>query len=128
MNSDEAIPTISDAEWEVMKVLWDTPGLNAPEVHARLQDRRTWKIRTVQTLLGRLVQKGALGFEKNGREYLYHPLFDAETCRRAASNSFITRVFDGRLAPFLATFVESTELSAEEIDELKRLLDEGQEK
>jgi len=119
------LPQISDAEWVVMKVVWDKAPVTTSQVVDSLDDT-TWKPKTIHTLLSRLVRKGAVQFEKQGREHLFRPKVSAAECQRAASRSFLKRFFDGELAPFLARFVESEKLTREEIEELKRILDAKQ--
>ncbi len=68
------LPNISDAEWEVMNVVWDDGPLGAAEVAERLATSTDWTEATVKTLLGRLVKKGALTYEIDGRRYLYRAL------------------------------------------------------
>lgn len=125
MPKQPQIPQISDAEWTVMRVFWERNSATANEVVEALSQRSDWKPRTIQTLIRRLHQKGALTHEKSGREFIYRPAVDERACEQAASRSFLSRFFDGRLAPFLANFVESEQFSEEEIAELKRILDEG---
>lgn len=109
-----------------MKILWDSSPLSAGEILERLQaEDPSWHPKTAQTLIGRLVKKGALGFSGNGRAYLYHPLVDEQDCVDEESRSFLERVFGGSLKPMLAHFVESRKLSGKEIEELKRILDGG---
>ena len=119
------IPKISETEWEVMQVLWASSPLSAEYIIARLaaQDEG-WHPKTAKTLLNRLVKKNALGFEKEGRAYLYHPLVKEAECVKAASDSFLDRVFGGSLTPMIAHFVERKKMSPEQIRELKRLLNE----
>jgi BlaI family penicillinase repressor len=83
----------------------------------------TWKPKTIHTLLARLVKKSALGTSRPGREYLFKPLVAAEECQREESRSFLDRVFDGEMAPFLACFVRENKLSKAEVEELKRILE-----
>ena len=117
-------PQISEAEWTVMRVFWRIGEANTAKVVAELEGHTAWKPKTIQTLIRRLVQKGALGFEKNGREHIFRPIVDEKTCEHDASQSFLDRVFDGKLAPFLATFVESQDCSADELAELKQILED----
>lgn len=119
------LPRISDAEWRVMEVLWSRGEATANEVVRALEGEAPWKPKTVHTLLRRLVDKGALGHRKEGREFVFEPLVDAGECRLAESRSFLDKVFDGKVAPLLAAFVEREEMSAEEIAELKRILDDA---
>lgn len=107
-----------------MKVCWARAPISAQEIIAALTARDDWHPKTVKTLLNRLVKKGALGFEKDGRAYLYHPLVAEMDCVSAESGSFLERVFGGSLKPMLAHFIESHALAPEEIDELKKLLKE----
>ena len=117
------LPQISDAEWVVMRVVWEKAPVTTNQVVERLADKAPWKPKTIHTLLSRLVRKGALEFARKGREYLFRPLVSAEECEHAATRSFLSRFFDGELAPFLARFVERERLTAREIEELKAILD-----
>ncbi|MCC7146956.1 MAG: BlaI/MecI/CopY family transcriptional regulator [Phycisphaeraceae bacterium] len=114
---------ISDAEWRVMRVLWEKSPRAASEVVEALEAVTDWSPKTVQTLLNRLVKKGAVGFEKQGRAHHYFPKVKQTQCVLAAGRSFVQRVFGGAAAPMLAHFIEEADLSAEEIEELKRILD-----
>jgi len=118
---------ISDAELVVMKVVWEKAPVTANQVVDALERRRQWKPKTIHTLLRRLVLKGALDFEKKGRGHQFRPLVDSADYTHAASRSFLTRFFDGEVAPFLACFLEREKLSRQEIEELRRILDGKQE-
>jgi len=119
-------PTISDAEWEVMNVLWEQAPRSASEVVEVLGTRTNWNPSTVKTLLGRLVKKGVLRFRSEGNRYLYTPAIPRERYVRTESRSFIERVF-GSEAPMILHFVRQARLSKEEIEELRRILDEKEE-
>ena len=123
VRTGQTLPQISDAEWVVMKVVWDKAPITTNEVVQVLGEKTHWKPKTIHTLLSRLVHKGALAFARKGREYEFHPRVSAQECEHAASRSFLRRFFDGELAPFLARFVESEKLTAKEIEELKSILD-----
>ncbi len=118
------LPGISESEWQVMKVLWASAPQTGNQVVDALADSSAWSPKTIKTLLNRLVKKKALGFEKQGRSYSYYPLVREEDCARAETRSFLKRVYGGALQPMLASFLEDERLSPEEIDELKRILDE----
>jgi BlaI family penicillinase repressor len=107
-----------------MKVVWQHGVVTANQVVAALEDKMHWKPKTIHTLLRRLTHKRALAHDKVGREFHYRPLVEAENCTHAASRSFLDRFFGGRVAPFLACFLERERLSRAEIDELRRLLDD----
>ena len=121
----KTIPRISETEWQVMRVVWaQAPCSAGLIIEALTREDPTWHPRTVKAFLNRLVKKRALGFEKEGRAYLYRPLVREGECVDAASESFLDRVFGGSLRPMLAHFVERKKLSADEIRELKRLLED----
>jgi BlaI family penicillinase repressor len=118
------IPRISETEWELMKVIWAEAPCSAGQIIVSLTRLDpSWHPKTVKAFLNRLVRKKALGFSKEGRAYLYRPLVREEECVDAASQSFLERVFGGSLRPMLAHFVERKKLSAEEVRELKQLLE-----
>lgn len=117
-------PRISEAEWEVMKVLWSRSPASAQEVIEALNPASDWKPATVKTLISRLLKKEAIGFEQEGKSYLYYPLVSEEECLRAESRSFLERLYGGALKPMLVHFLKEEKLSREEIEELKRILDE----
>ncbi|MDB5172323.1 MAG: blaI 11 [Phycisphaerales bacterium] len=121
------VPQISDAEWEVMKLVWGRGPLVAADVVEALAAQNHWSPRTVKTLLNRLVKKGALGYEVAGRHYVYRARVTRDACVRRASSSFLSRVFNGNAAPALAHFLEHEDLSAEEIEQLRRILDGARE-
>jgi BlaI family transcriptional regulator, penicillinase repressor len=117
------VPKISESEWEVMKVLWAKAPRSATEIIQALDAQADWHPKTVRTFLNRLVRKKALGFQKEGRAYLYQPLVKEAECVKAVSESFLDRVFGGALKPMLAHFVEQRKLTAAEVRDLKRLLE-----
>lgn len=117
-------PRISDAEWEIMKVIWaKSPATAADVIHA-LQDNKTWKDNTIKTLLSRLLQKGVLTYEQVNRVYYYSPALTEEECKRQERQSFLQRVYGGALKPMLVHFLKEEKLSSQEIDELKKILSE----
>jgi BlaI family penicillinase repressor len=117
------IPSISEAEWEVMNVVWTHHPITAGQVVDALKGRKRWNPRTVKTLLNRLVKKGALAFEVEGKRYLYRPRIAREQCVKKESRSFLGRVFRGDAAEMLLRFVDEVELTPQEIAQLRRVLE-----
>ena len=115
---------ISDAESVVMDVLWKRSPLSADEVVMALSSRQDWQDATVKTLLNRLLNKGAIRAEKDGRRYLYAPVLQREAWVQGESESLLDRVFGGRVAPLVAHFSEQRKLSRKDIAELRKLLQE----
>lgn len=115
-------PHISGAEWEVMKAVWKRESSTAQQIIDDLAASSAWSPTTIKTLLNRLLRKGALRFEKNGKSYLYSPAWTEDECRGQEAESFLDRVFDGSLSPMLAHFVRSRKLSKKELEELEHIL------
>ena len=114
---------ISDAEWQVMQVVWRLGKATAAEVIAELAASTDWSHRTIRTLLGRLVEKKALAAAVDGSRYVYRPLVTRQKCVRAESRSFLNKVFGGDAAKLLVHFAQDARITPQQIDELKRLLD-----
>ena len=117
-------PRITEAEWEIMKVLWKTSPRTANEIVDELKGKTRWKRETIRTLINRLVQKKVLGFEKKSRQYHYFPRVTEAEGIKAEAESFVRRIGGGSLEPMLAAFIEDEHLSAEKIARLRQLLDE----
>ncbi|KPL26809.1 MAG: transcriptional regulator [Bacteroides sp. SM1_62] len=117
------IPKISESEWLIMKTIWSENPITANRIVEILSNSTSWNPKTIKTLINRLVKKGAVGFESIGRVYNYYPLIEEAVFVKAESRSFLKRVFGGAVKPMLATLVESEELSQEDIEDLKRILE-----
>lgn len=115
--------SISESEWAVMKTIWGDAPKTLPEVLSALK-HTGWSTTTVQTYLARLVKKGALATERQGKGYLYYPTLPEADCQIAEGRSFLNRVYNGSLAQMVRGFVKSGSLSADELDELKKLIEE----
>ncbi|HOU64973.1 MAG TPA: BlaI/MecI/CopY family transcriptional regulator [Thermomonas sp.] len=115
---------ISEAESVVMDVLWKRSPLSADEVVAALSGQQEWQEATVKTLLNRLLKKGAISAEKDGRRYLYAPVLQRAAWVQGESESLLARMFGGRVAPLVAHFSEHRKLSRKDIAELRKLLEE----
>jgi predicted transcriptional regulator len=115
---------ISEAESLVMEQLWASSPQSAEEVLAALGEQQQWQEATVKTLLNRLLKKGAVRAEKDGRRYLYSPVLQREDWVLSESKGFLDRMFDGRIAPLVAHFGKHRKLSKKDVEELKRLIEE----
>ena len=116
---------ISDAESHVMEVLWRAPGpVVAEQVVVALLETQHWQSATVKTLLNRLLKKGAIAAEKDGRRFLYSAVLPREAWLARESESLVQRLFGGRIAPLVAHFGSQKKLSQADIKELRKLIDE----
>ncbi len=115
---------ISEAESVVMEILWARHPRTSEEVVAALADAQDWQEATIKTLLNRLLNKGAISAERDGRRYLYAPVLRREDWVLEESGSLLDRLFDGRVAPLVAHFSQHRKLSKADLAELKRLIEE----
>lgn len=117
-------PSISDAEWQVMQILWQHEALTASEICDLLTPHHDWHPRTIKTMLARLVKKNALTYEVDRNRYIYRAAVSQDQCVRHATKSFLNRIFSGDPVSAMAHFVKTNNLSQAEIDELKKLLED----
>jgi BlaI family penicillinase repressor len=115
---------ISEAEWEVMNIIWDKAPVPAGDVVAVLETKMGWRERTTRTLIDRLVKKGVLRTERDGKRFQYLPNLSRKECVQKESRSFLDRVFGGEPAAMLIHLVSQAKLSQQEIEELQRILNE----
>ena len=115
---------ISEAEQALMEVLWTSAPLSAADVAARTDPSRGWSIQTVKTMLSRLLAKGALAHEEDGRRFLYRPMLDRDEFVARESERLLDRMFGGRLTPLVAHLAERNLLDSKDIAEIEALLKE----
>ena len=113
---------ISEAEYEIMKVIWSSYPISTNEVVLKFKDKNQWSPRTIQTLLSRLVKKGAIGFTKRSREFVYTPLINENDYINEESESFLNKFYNGTINSMVMNFIENDKLSHDDIEELKKIL------
>lgn len=115
---------ISEAELEVMKLLWKNEKMTSPEIVEELLKTSEWKDKTILTLINRLVKKGAVNAEKeSGKAFLYSANINEDEYKQEQSNSLINKLFNGSISLMMSNFVKSNKISNEDIEELKRILE-----
>lgn len=119
------LPQISEAEFEVMKVIWKHAPISTNEITKKLTQTTKWSPKTIQTLIKRLVTKGALSYEKQSRVFVYTPLIEEKEYIGQESHSFLERYYDGDITAMLSAYIEDDKLSESEIDTLRSLLAKG---
>lgn len=122
---EQQAAAISDAESKVMEVLWQASGaMPADDIVAALVSGHQWQEATVKSLLNRLLNKGAVSAQKEGRRYLYTAVLKREQWLTSESKGMLDRLFGGRIAPLVAHFGKHRKLSKSDIADLKRLIGE----
>ncbi|HPD00323.1 MAG TPA: BlaI/MecI/CopY family transcriptional regulator [Acetivibrio sp.] len=116
---------ITESELEVMKILWEFGKATSSQIIEKLTETTEWKPKTIQTLITRLVTKGAVGAEKiNSKSFIYYPIVSEEQYKSYANKSFLQKLYNGSVNLMLASFVKDQKLSKKDLEFLKQLLDE----
>ena len=118
----KALPQISEAEFQVMKIVWEHAPVSTNQVTEYLARTTKWSPKTIQTMLKRLVQKKALTYDNEGRVFIYKPLIGQQDYVNQESRHFLQRFYNGNLVSMMTAFLDMEELSQQEVDELKELL------
>ena len=114
---------LSDAELEVMEVLWGAAAcLSATDIAAQVAPERRWSLATVKSLLSRLLAKQAIEPRPDGRRFLYSPAVDRESYVGAESRRFVSRLHGGKLSPLIAQMAEEETLDDDDVAEIEALL------
>ncbi len=121
----KSLPQISEAEFEVMKIIWKHAPISTNEITDKLTQTTKWSPKTIQTLIKRLVTKGALSYEKQSRVFVYTPLIEEKEYIGQESRSFLKRFYDGNITAMVSAYMEDDKLSESEIDTLRTLLSKG---
>ena len=116
------LPQISEAEFEVMKIVWKHAPISTNEITDKLLQTTSWSPKTIQTLIKRLVTKGVLTYEKQSRVFVYTPVVKESEYIGQESNSFLERYYDGDITAMLSAYIENDRLDETEIDTLRSLL------
>ena len=116
------LPQISEAEFEVMKIIWKYAPISTNEITEKLLQTTNWSPKTIQTLIKRLVTKGALTYEKQSRMFVYTPVVKESEYIGQESSSFLNRYYDGDITAMVSAYIENDKLSKSELDTLRTLL------
>jgi BlaI family transcriptional regulator, penicillinase repressor len=122
------ISNISDSELEIMKIIWKSKKTTTNKIIEELADEIEWKPNTVKTLVNRLLNKEAIGFEKVGKEYYYYPKIMEEEYIKRESESFLNKLFNGSINSLLVNFIKNEKISDKDIEELQDILNKHREK
>lgn len=116
------LPQISEAEFEIMKVVWKYAPISTNEITEKLLQTTNWSPKTIQTLIKRLVTKGTLTYKKQSRMFIYTPTVNENEYIGQESSSFLNRYYDGDITAMVSAYIENDKLSKSELDTLRTLL------
>ncbi len=118
----KSLPQISEAEFEVMKIIWKYAPINTNEITEKLTKTTAWSPKTIHTLIKRLVNKGAISHEKDGRVFVYTPQIKENEYVGIESSHFLKRFYNGDISRMVSSFLENNKLSKAEIENLRSIL------
>ena len=125
MMAQEGPPTMSDAEREVLKVLWDHGPLGVREVATQLaKGGQAWSRSTVITLLQRLEKKGYVASDKSRFAFVFRPVQSREDVMRARMNDLAGELCDGEALPLVLAFAERHRFSPADLARFRQMIDE----
>ena len=117
------LPQISDAEYEVMDVIWKYAPVSTNEITDRLAKTKDWGPKTIHTMLSPLEKKGVIAHEKESRVFVYTPCVKKEAYLAAESRTLADRFFDGAMKQMVVSFLDQKDLTPEDLAELQSILD-----
>lgn len=116
--------TLGEAELEIMKVVWKTDKPIGSAAIGKAVEEKGWKRTTIATFLARLVEKGALSAERQGKAWYYTPILTAKDYKKSQMKNMIKNLFDGSAGNLVAALFEENQFSAEDLKELKAIFED----
>lgn len=115
---------ISPSEWEIMRVVWTTHPITSKEINNVLQEKKEWKLATTKTLIGRLVKKGMLTTEKQGRKYEYSPVVSEKESIDESIDELLNQMCTTKVGQTIETILDKSTLSSNDLERLETLIKE----
>ena len=120
----ELLKKLPESEVELMKIIWANPSpISTNQIMAQLEAGRDWKPQTVLTLLTRLIERGYLRSQRQGKERIYYPLVKREEYVAFESGSFMERFHHNSFVSLMNTLYAGNRITEQDLDELKKWLD-----
>ncbi|OHB62778.1 MAG: hypothetical protein A2Y76_09660 [Planctomycetes bacterium RBG_13_60_9] len=113
---------LTEAEWEIIQVVWEHEPCAAPTVQEELAARKQWTYSTVKTLMDRMVAKGLLTTERIRNLMLYRSAISQQDAQRGELLRAVKRAFGGAFTPMMQFMLESDALSQKELDDLETMI------
>lgn len=113
---------LTEAEWSIIKAVWKSEPCTAPAIQEKLFKQTQWTYSTARTLMDRMVAKGLLKAKKNGKMTIYQSAVTPEQAQRGELLYTLKNAFNGALEPMVQCLLDTSNVSREELDNLKRLI------
>lgn len=121
------VPQISNAEWQVMKIIWDKAPIKSLDVIKFLETSTDWKPKTIKTLIRRLLDKGVINYKEVGNTYIYDVVIPEKSYVEKETNNFLNKIYNGSLSHMMLNFIKHKKITNDEISELIKILEDNKE-
>jgi BlaI family penicillinase repressor len=119
---DKSMVELTEAEWEIMKVIWEKEPCAAGTVQESLAESRAWAYSTVKTTMDRMAEKGLLQIQRIRNLQLFKSCVSEVDAKRGEFRKMLKRAFDGALTPMMQFLIEHEGLSKDESEQLRKLV------
>lgn len=119
----EKSPQISEAEYEIMKIIWSDSPISTNEVCEKAPKSHNWSNKTIHTLLSRLTAKHVIAYEQRGRMYYYYPIISQKKYLSQATRHFLDRFYNGEASSLLSSLLSGSEISDADLEKMYHMLD-----
>jgi len=123
MSTIELNTSITDAEWEVMRVVWANDRVTSKKVISVLEEKMDWTQSTIKTILGRLVEKGVLNTEQEVRKFIYTANIEEKEAVRDYTEDIFNRICNKKVGNVIGNIIEDHVLSFDDIERLEKILE-----
>ena len=119
----ERLPQISEAEYEIMKIIWADSPISTNEVCEKAPRSHNWSNKTIHTLLSRLTAKHVIAYEQRGRMYYYYPIVSQKKYLSQENRHFLDRFYNGEAPTLLSSLLSGSEISDADLEKMYHMLD-----
>ncbi|MBQ7874527.1 MAG: BlaI/MecI/CopY family transcriptional regulator [Oscillospiraceae bacterium] len=117
---------LGDGEFEVMQAIWDAgEPVTASDILEKVQEKRTWGLSTLMTVLARLIEKGYLSCDKSTRSNIYSAVVQEKDYKKREGRSFLEKMYGNSISGFVSCLYDGGEVSDDELEELKRFIEKA---
>ena len=117
---------LTEAEWIIMKVVWENEPCAAGTVQEALANSKDWAYSTVKTTMDRMANKGFLEIRKIRNLQLFSSAISEVDAKRGEFHKMLTRAFDGALTPMMQFLIEHEGLSKAESTQLRKIVNKAE--
>jgi BlaI family penicillinase repressor len=123
---DQSRPELTEAEWIIMKVVWENEPCAAGTVQEALEESKDWAYSTVKTTMDRMANKSLLKITKIRNLQLFSSVISQEDAKKGEFRKMLKRAFDGALTPMMQFLLQQEDLSKDDLSQLRQFVDNAQ--